>query len=105
MTFADEQKKFVELFSTESSCSTSHKSKPICSCVANIWYESLSDKEKGYLMIGMDLMEGNPEMSRLEINEYLDSTAENLDIEKAALSKKWEYLKPMFKEQCNYEQI
>ena len=104
-TFAEEKKKFVEIFSTKSNCSTSHKSKSICSCVANIWYDSLSDKEKGYVMIGMDLMEGNPEMSRQDIIDYIDSTLENPDLEIAALSKKWEDLKPKLKEQCNYEDI
>ncbi len=58
---------------TKAYCDPSRNSES-CLCEAQVWYDNLTDEQKGFIQAGLEIMHSNTELSNSEISEIINNT-------------------------------
>lgn len=99
----DNKEIFLETFMNKSTYCQYEPDVSRCKCVGEIWYSSLSDKDKGLLMLYFEAQESFPEKIDDELSKEFESVYNISKEDKQEIGKKWDALESVFKKQCGYE--
>ena len=94
---------FLETFMDKSTYCQNELDASKCKCVGEIWYSSLSDKDKGLLMLYFDAQKAFPEKSNEELSRDFESFYDISKEDKQEIREKWNELESEFKKQCGYK--
>jgi len=104
VSYSDESKdKFLEVFMNESTYCQYEPDTSKCKCVGETWYDSMSDKDKGLLILYFEAQESFPDKSDEELSKEFESTYNISEKDKQEIGEAWGELESVFEKQCGYK--